>query len=56
MRVHGFRFAKDVDGFMITIAAPLIEWLRQQPDAPREVLDHADNYAVGADKHYVDTL
>lgn len=54
--VHGFRFSPDVDGFVITIAAPLVNWLQEQIDAPRPVLQYPACYPAGADRKYLDML
>ncbi|OLL31799.1 AraC family transcriptional regulator [Burkholderia sp. SRS-W-2-2016] len=56
MCVHGFQFSPEVDGYVITIAAPLMNWLQQQMDAPRRVFEHPGCYAVGDDRAYLDTL
>lgn len=54
--VHGFRFSHDVDGFVVTLAAPLVAWLREQIDAQQPVLQHPACYAAGKDRAYLDTL
>ncbi|HVW52108.1 MAG TPA: helix-turn-helix domain-containing protein [Trinickia sp.] len=54
--VHGFRFSHDVDGFVVTLAAPLAAWLQEQIDAQRPVLHYPACHAVGTDKRYLDTL
>ena len=56
MCVHGFQFSPDVDGFVITIAAPLIAWLQEQSDARQRVLQYPGCHAVGADQPYLDVL
>ncbi|RQS63544.1 helix-turn-helix domain-containing protein [Burkholderia sp. Bp8963] len=56
MCVHGFQFSPEVDGYVITIAAPLVNWLQQQIDAPRRVLEHPGCYSVGNDLPYLNTL
>ncbi|RKP57679.1 helix-turn-helix domain-containing protein [Pararobbsia silviterrae] len=56
MCVHGFHFSPEVDGYVITIAAPLLNWLQQQIDAPRRVLDEPACYAVGDDLPLLDML
>ncbi|WP_233809569.1 helix-turn-helix domain-containing protein [Paraburkholderia sp. HP33-1] len=56
MCVHGFQFSPEVDGYVITIAAPLVNWLQQQIDAPRSVLEHPACYSVGEDLPYLNTL
>ncbi len=56
LSVHGFSFSPNVDGFIVTLAAPLIGWLQERIDAFRPVLQHPGCYPVGADKAYLDTL
>jgi AraC family transcriptional activator of pobA len=56
MCVHGFHFSPEVDGFVITIAAPLIGWLQEQSDARQRVLQYPGCYAAEADQPYLDTL
>ena len=54
--VHGFRFSHDVDGFVITLAAPLVTWLQEQIDTPRPVLHYPACHLAGSDKRYLDML
>ncbi|CAB3809650.1 hypothetical protein LMG28688_07031 [Paraburkholderia caffeinitolerans] len=56
MCVHGFQFSPEVDGYVVTVAAPLMNWLQQQIDAPRRVLEHPGCYSVGNDLPYLNTL
>lgn len=56
MCVHGFHFSPEVDGYVVTIAAPLMNWLQQQIDAPRRVLERPGCYSVGNDLPYMNTL
>jgi len=56
MCVHGFRFSPEVDGFVITVAAPLIAWLREHSDARQRVLQHPGCHAVGDDQPWLDAL
>jgi AraC family transcriptional regulator, transcriptional activator of pobA len=56
MCVHGFQFSPDVDGFVITIAAPLIGWLQEQGDDKRSILLRPSCHAVGTDRSWLDTL
>ena len=56
MCVHGFQFSPEVDGYVVTVAAPLMNWLQQQIDAPRRVLEHPGCYSVGDDLPYLNTL
>lgn len=54
--VHGFRFSHDVDGFVMTLAAPLVGWLQEQVDAQRPILQYPACHPVGKDRAYLDTL
>ncbi|WP_027797882.1 helix-turn-helix domain-containing protein [Paraburkholderia acidipaludis] len=56
MCVHGFHFSPEVDGFIITIAAPLIGWLHEQCDRRRPPLQYPGCYPVGDDQPWLDTL
>ncbi|MGI4857514.1 MAG: helix-turn-helix domain-containing protein [Janthinobacterium lividum] len=56
MCVHGFRFSEDVEGYVLTIALPLLEWLEEALGANHPMLHRAGCYAVGADQPYIDTL
>lgn len=56
MCVHGFNFSPDVDGFVITIAAPLMNWLQEQSDPKRLVLQYPGCYTADADQPYLDML
>ncbi len=54
--VHGFRFSRDVDGFVVTLAAPLVAWLQEQIDAQRPALQYPACHPAGADRAYLDAL
>lgn len=56
MCVHGFRFSADVQGQVLTLAAPLVQQLREQPGPARAALSTAGAYPLGADAAYVDML
>lgn len=56
MCVHGFRFSEDVQGHVLTLAAPLVQQLREQPGPARAALSTAGGYPLGADAAYVDML
>jgi AraC family transcriptional activator of pobA len=56
MCVHGFQFSPEVDGYVITIAAPLMNWLQQQIAGPRQVLEHPGCYPVGNELAWLNTL
>lgn len=56
MCVHGFRFSADVQGQVLTLAAPLVQQLREQPGPARAALSTAGAYPLGDDAVYVDML
>lgn len=56
LSVHGFRFNTNIAGYVISMAMPLIEWLRQSLLDAHPVLQEAGCYPVGADKPYIDLL
>jgi AraC family transcriptional activator of pobA len=56
MCVHGFRFSRDIAGYVITLALPLFDWLQDSLGDAAPALLRADCYAVGADKPYLDQL
>lgn len=56
LSVHGFQFSEDVEGYVLTIAAPLVAQLEEQLGAPLTVLASAGSYPVGRDRRYINTL
>ncbi|WP_416426693.1 helix-turn-helix domain-containing protein [Pseudomonas sp. App30] len=54
--VHGFRFSEDIDGHVITLAAPLVSELKTLLGAAGEVLMAPATFAAGADRDYLNTL
>ena len=54
--VHGFRFSTDIDGYVITLAAPLIAQLRSHLGAHSAVLDRAELHRLDAREPYLDLL
>ncbi|WP_043300671.1 helix-turn-helix domain-containing protein [Pseudomonas sp. M47T1] len=54
--VHGFRFSEDIDGYVITLAAPLVSELKALLGASGEVLAAPANYPAGADRDYLNSL
>ncbi|EED99738.1 MULTISPECIES: helix-turn-helix domain-containing protein [Burkholderia] len=56
MCVHGFTFSRNIAGYVITLAAPLLEWLNDNLTGVRPALLNVGCYPVGADKPYVDLL
>lgn len=56
MCVHGFQFSADVEGYVLSIAAPLVTQLEAQLGAPLTVLASAGSYPVGRHRHHVNNL
>lgn len=54
--VHGFRFSEDVDGYVVTLAAPLVELLHQQLGSNATPLAQARTYLAGVDALYLNSL
>lgn len=56
LSVHGFRFSEDVDGFIVTLATPLINHLQAQLGDSVHALARAENYPAGKDGDYLNSL
>jgi len=56
MCVHGFQFSQDIEGYVITLAVPLVEWLQENLGGYHPALHRAGCYPVGNDKSFIDTL
>jgi len=54
--VHGFRFSEDVEGFVLTLAAPLVGHLQGQLGSSAGGFAHPDSYPTGADSDYLNSL
>lgn len=54
--VHGFQFSEDIEGYVLTIGAPLVVRLEEQLGAPLAVLASSGCYPVGHDRRYINTL
>ncbi|EKG37248.1 helix-turn-helix domain-containing protein [Pseudomonas syringae] len=54
LSVHTFRFSRDIQGHILSLARPLVEQLEAALDV--SALSTARCYALGADSDYVDTL
>ncbi|WP_375739974.1 helix-turn-helix domain-containing protein [Pseudomonas boanensis] len=54
--VHGFQFSEDIEGYVLTIAAPLVAQLEEQLGAPLTVLASSGSYPVGRDRRYINML
>jgi hypothetical protein len=56
MCVHGFRFSRNIAGYVITLALPLFDWLQDSLGDAAPALLRAGCHEVGADKPYIDQL
>ncbi|WP_447761266.1 helix-turn-helix domain-containing protein [Pseudomonas moraviensis] len=56
LSVHGFRFSEDVEGFIVTLATPLINHLQAQLGDSVHALARAENYPAGEDGDYLNSL
>jgi AraC family transcriptional activator of pobA len=56
LSVHGFRFSEDVEGFIVTLATPLIKHLQAQLGDSVHALARAENYPAGKDGDYLNSL
>ncbi|MFQ6575896.1 helix-turn-helix domain-containing protein [Pseudomonas sp. UM16] len=56
MTVHGFQFSEDIDGYVLTLGAPLVAQLEAQLHAPLTVLASAGCYRLGRDRRALHTL
>ena len=54
--VHGFRFSEDVEGFVVTLAAPLMAHLQGQLGAALDGLNALGSYPAGNDSDYLNSL
>ena len=56
LSVHGFRFCEDVEGFVVTLAAPLITHLQGQLGNGVNALAQAESYPASQDAEYLNSL
>ncbi|MFJ2464080.1 MULTISPECIES: helix-turn-helix domain-containing protein [unclassified Pseudomonas] len=56
LSVHGFRFSEDVEGFIVTLATPLIHHLQAQLGDSVHALALAESYSAGKDGDYLNSL
>ncbi|MBG4554711.1 helix-turn-helix domain-containing protein [Pseudomonas aeruginosa] len=54
--IHGFQFSERIDGYVLTLAAPLLARLQAHLGAQRQAREAPGLYPVGADRRYIDTL
>ncbi|WP_047306061.1 helix-turn-helix domain-containing protein [Pseudomonas fluorescens] len=56
LMVHGFQFSENIQGYVLTLGAPLVAQLEAQLGAPLAVLASSACYPVGRDRHSLNTL
>ena len=56
LSIHGFRFSEDVEGFILTLAAPLVVHLQAQLGHSINALAQAESYLAGAQAEYLNSL
>lgn len=56
LTVHGFQFSESIEGYVLTLGAPLVAKLESQLGAPLTVLASSGCYPVGRDRRYINTL
>ncbi|KQB55564.1 AraC family transcriptional regulator [Pseudomonas endophytica] len=54
--VHGFQFSPNVEGFVLTLAAPLVTQLQTQLGGSLNALQRVASYPAGKDRHYLNSL
>lgn len=54
--VHGFRFSERVEGYVLTLASPLLRQLETALDGQQDALHSAALHLAGADRRYLNTL
>jgi AraC family transcriptional activator of pobA len=54
--VHGFQFSESVDGYVVTLAAPLVSQLQEQLGTSMDALALAATYPAGQDRSYLYSL
>ncbi len=56
LSVHGFRFSEDIEGYVVTLAAPLVSHLQTQLGQGQNTLARPEGYPMGADEAYLNGL
>ena len=54
--VHGFQFSPNVEGFVLTLAAPLVAQLQARLGGSISALQRVASYPAGKDRHYLNNL
>jgi AraC family transcriptional activator of pobA len=56
LTVHGFQFSENIEGYVLTLGAPLVARLESQLGAPLTVLASCGCYPVGRDRRSINAL
>ncbi|NBF05213.1 helix-turn-helix domain-containing protein [Pseudomonas sp. Fl5BN2] len=56
LSVHGFRFSEDIEGYVVTLAAPLVGHLQAQLGAAENTLSKSASYPARGDVEYLNEL
>ena len=56
LSVHGFQFSPNVEGFVLTLAAPLVAQLQAQLGGAISLLQRVASYPAGKDRDYLNNL
>ena len=56
LTVHGFRFSENVEGYVVTLAAPWIEQLRTQAGMGQDLFQQPVRLPAGAERGYLHSL
>lgn len=56
LTVHGFQFSENIEGYVLTLGAPLVTRLESQLGAPLTVLASCGCYPVGRDRRSINAL
>lgn len=56
LSVHGFRFSEDIEGYIVTLAVPLVAHLQAQWGQAQSTLAKSAGYPAGADEEYLNGL
>jgi AraC family transcriptional activator of pobA len=54
--IHGFRFSEDIEGFILTLAMPLVTRLQEHLGGQQMTFDQPALYRVGSERQYIHTL
>ncbi|KAF0865094.1 helix-turn-helix domain-containing protein [Pseudomonas sp. LD120] len=56
LSAHVFRFSEDIEGYVLTLAAPLVSHLQGQSGYSENILEQSASYPAGTDEDYLNTL